>query len=214
MQDVFMERYLSALIEALHPFGDVLEVGFGPSSFLIQKYHLESHTIISSDPAAADWAKNRPGVKVIDDIWQGALPSLGVFDTIYFGLDPIENQLLIRFQYTDTELNDFCKGVEDKKLLSRFLAELEQNGQITSEQREKLIRKYKLEHAKPPQAKRSNQMFLFLKQCLSMHMRKGSRFSCFLKSEFDDPQFFNEIIVDPKLDYREEGRIIVIEKLV
>lgn len=209
-----MERYLELLVETLHPFGNVLEVGFGKSSTLIQKYHPQTHTVISSDPAAAEWAKKHLTAKIIPDIWQSALPALGVFDTIFFGIDPLENQFLIRFKYTDSELDIFCHGVVDKKALSRFLAELEQNEQITTEQKEKMIAKYKLEHAKPPLPKRSNQMFLFLKQCIATHMRKGSRFSCYLKTPLNDPQFFNEIVVDPNLDFREDGRIIVIEKLI
>lgn len=206
-------RYQEALIEALHPFGDVLEVGFGRSSSLIQKYHPRSHTIISADPKALEWSREFSSVKVIPDIWQGALSNLGVFDTIYFGIDPAENQFLLRFKYTDHDLESFCQQVVDKTPLSRFLSELEQNEQITSEQKEKMIRKYHLEEAKAPPFKRSDQMLQFLKMCLATHMRKGSRFACYLKSPLNDPQFFNEIVVDPAVDYREDGRIITIEKL-
>lgn len=202
------------LIGALRPFGDVLEVGFGASSKEIEKYHPKSHTIISSDPEAVNWAKDHLGVKVIADIWQSALPELGVFDTIYFGIDPESYDFLIRFKYTNDELDLFCKTVVEKEYLAGFLVELEQNGQITQEQLEQNLKKYKLSPAKPAPRKRSKEMIHFLKSCLLSHMRKGSRFSCYLKSEIDDEEFYDEILVDPSLDIRQDGLIITIEKLL
>ncbi|MBX7067613.1 MAG: hypothetical protein K1X28_10325 [Parachlamydiales bacterium] len=204
---------IQKLIHTLRPFGDVLEIGFGSASKEIEKYRPRTHTIVSTDPKASAWAKDHEGVKVIQDVWQGALPELGVFDTIFFGIDPVEGGFLIRYQYTDSELDLFCASVGEKKYLSKFLAELERNGQITHDQKEKMIHKYKLAHANPPPQKRSGEMVQFLKHCLSTHMRKGSRFSCTLKSELDDPIFFNEIAVDPFLDVRLDGMILVIEKL-
>lgn len=201
------------LIRALHPFGDVLEVGFGAASKEIQKYHPRTHTILSNDPEAVSWAKNHASVKVIAEIWQSALPELGVFDTIFFGIDPIEAGFLIRFQYADSDLDQLCSSVGEKKYLSKFLAELERNGQITKEQKEKMIHKYGLKQASPPPVKRSGEMVQFLKACLSLHMKKGSRFSCALKTDLDDPIFFDEIAVDPFLDVRLDGLILVIEKL-
>lgn len=221
MQNVFMENYTRALIKALHPFGDVLEVGITFASKVIETYHPQTHTIIEPQTEnVLKWASKHPNVKIIEDSWQNALPQLGVFDTLFFGLDPHESasfQSMMRIRYADSDLALLCRGIEsvvDKKPLSRFLAELEQNGQITPEQRDGAIRTYRLTKEKPPVMKRSDQMFLFLQQCISSHMRRGSRFSCFLESEFDDPRFFNEIVVDPHLDYRGDGRIIVIEKLV
>ncbi len=204
---------LKKLFLELRPFGDVLEVGFGNSSKEIQTFHPSTHTILSTDSDAMAWAKEHAGVKVICEIWQSALPSLGVFDTIYFGIDPLEFGFLIRFHYTDHELEAFCESVIEKKYLSRFLAELEENGQITNEQKEKMIRKHRLTHQKAPLQKRSGEMIDFLKICLTMHMRKGSRFSCYLKREIEDTRFYNEILVDPFLEVRQDGLILVIEKL-
>lgn len=203
--------YIKSLMKALKPFGDVLEVGFGEASKEIQKYHPRSHTLITRDEEAFEWAQSHP-VKIIDQIWQAALPALGVFDTIFFGLvDPI---LPMQMHYTDAILIEFCNGVKNKLALSKFLAELEQNGQITTEQKEEMIRRYKLTHEKPPLIKQAGQILPFLKMCIENHMKKGSRFSCYLKNELDDPQFFNEIVVNPMLDVQEDGRIIVIEKLL
>jgi hypothetical protein len=219
MQDVFMEQYIVDLVKALHPFGDVLEVGFTSATKEIEKYRPQSQTII--DPhldEALKWAEKHPSAKVIGDIWPSALPQLGVFDTIYFGIDPHEHPLfpnITKIRYQDSDLELFCEGIGsgNKKELARFLAELEQNGQISPEQKEKMAHKHHLSKEKPPVMQRSDQMLLFLKQCLASHMRKGSRFSCLLNSNIDDPRFYNEIVVDPQLDCSGDGRIIVIEKL-
>lgn len=203
--------YIKNLIEALKPFGDVLEVGFGKATKEIQTYHPRTHTIIASDEEASDWAQSR-SAKIIDEIWQTALPSLGVFDTIFFGLvDPI---LPMMIQYTDAILIEFCEKVKDKLALSKFLAGLEQNGQITKEQKGEMTQRYSLPDEKPPVIKQAGQILPFLKMCIEDHMKKGSRFSCYLKNELDDPQFFDEIVVNPILNVYENGRIIVIEKLV
>jgi hypothetical protein len=80
--------YKKALIEALHPFGDVLQVGFGSGIVAqeIQSYHPKSHTIIESNPLAVAAAKKvgLPYVTVIHDTWQNAILSLGEFDTVFF----------------------------------------------------------------------------------------------------------------------------------
>lgn len=203
--------YIRNLIEALKPFGDVLEVGYGKASKEIQKFHPRSHTLITSDEEAFHWAQSR-SIKVIDEIWQTALPSLGVFDTIFFGL--VDLILPIQFQYTDSVLIEFCEGVKDPKALSKFLAELEQNSQITTDQKEEMIRRFGLTYEKPSPVKQAGQILPFLTECVENHMKKGSRFSCYLKNELDDSRFFDEIVVNPILDVRENGRIIVIEKMI
>ena len=203
--------YEKDLIEALRPFGDVLEVGFGSASKEIQKYHPRTHTIITRDPEAKIWAETH-NANIINDVWQNALGHLGVFDTIFFGLvDPI---IPFQIKYTDSVLKTFCESAKDKEAVSLFLAEIEQNGQITKEQKERMIEEYGLTHKKPPPVKEAGQILPFLNQCIENHMRKGSRFSCFLKSELDDPKFFDEIVVNPILDVRQDGRITTIEKIV
>ncbi|HSX11994.1 MAG TPA: hypothetical protein VLF61_00695 [Rhabdochlamydiaceae bacterium] len=87
--------YLEALINALRPSGNVLEVGFGLgySATHIQTYHPTHHTIIEWRPEVAkkalQWAKKRPNATVIQDTWENALPKLGLFDAIFFNdFDP------------------------------------------------------------------------------------------------------------------------------
>ncbi len=51
-----------------------------------------------------------------------------------------------------------------------------------------------------------DRLFEFLSCALKKHMRKGSRFSCFLEdptSKFEDKKFFDHIITNPYLDYVE-----------
>lgn len=90
--------YMHACIDALKPFGDVLEIGFGCgySATHMQSYALKSHTIIEYHPVVAkkarEWAKQYPNVTIIEDTWQNALPSLGVFDAIFFDDYPLESE--------------------------------------------------------------------------------------------------------------------------
>lgn len=90
--------YMHACIDALKPFGDVLEIGFGLaySAERIQSFHPKSHTIIEFHPEvvkkAREWAKRYPNVTIIEDTWQNALPKLGVFDSIFFDDYPLQSE--------------------------------------------------------------------------------------------------------------------------
>lgn len=90
--------YMQACIDELQPFGDVLEIGFGLgySASHIQSYKPKSHTIIEYHPLIAqkarDFAKKHSHVTIIEDTWQNALKSLGVFDCIFFDDYPLESQ--------------------------------------------------------------------------------------------------------------------------
>ncbi|MBI3236818.1 MAG: hypothetical protein HYZ48_03855 [Chlamydiales bacterium] len=90
--------YMQACIDALQPFGDVLEIGFGCgySATHIQKFSPKSHTIIEYHPIVAakarEWAASYPNIKIIEDTWQNALSSLGVFDAVFFDDYPLESE--------------------------------------------------------------------------------------------------------------------------
>lgn len=259
--------YMEACIDALKPFGDVLEVGFGLgySAKRIQSYHPKSHTIIEYHPEVAkharEWAKQYPHVTILEDTWQNALSHIGVFDCIFFDDYPLHSEqemqhmlkessdssLLLKkgqqvieetnklvpflqeIKYSDHDLAQLKQEVllEDKMQVRhfiRFLEELEQRGQICSKQFKKqldeLMQRRTVTQAEIDQllnksktnspfvfSGANDRLFAFLSACLQNHMRKGSRFSCFLssaQSRFEDEKFFNEIITNPYLDFHEE----------
>lgn len=170
--------YRKVLIEALHPFGDVLQVGFNrEAAEQIQLFHPSHHAIIEHDPNSAVeariWAKQHSGVQIIEEHWQSAMPQLGIFDAIFFDEKPVlqtgagkeflqrGNQLLEEIEtqfpqlaamrYSEADLDAFCHSAvhSSKNHLSQFLLELEEKGQISPELREKMSRKYKLKVARP-----------------------------------------------------------------
>lgn len=115
--------YIQAGIEALQPKGDVLEIGFGLgySTAKIQAAKPKSHTIVECDPTAVIKAKeatrNSTTVNIIEDTWQHALDSLGIFDTIFFDdysplveaeLDELQEDTASCQQLT-TEINHYMK---------------------------------------------------------------------------------------------------------
>jgi protein-L-isoaspartate O-methyltransferase len=71
--------------------GDVLEMGFGLgiSANLINQIGCKSHTIIEAHPAIAEmaraWAVTQSvSTLIVEGYWQDVLPSLGIYDTIFF----------------------------------------------------------------------------------------------------------------------------------
>lgn len=243
--------YLEALIDALHPSGRVLEVGFGLgfSSERIQFYHPTEHIIIEHRPEdvakAQRFAKKHPHVTVIQDTWQNALPKLGVFDAIFFNdFEPdreVEIQQirqmggliaskekemnnlvaekiphLTTIRYSDQDIEDFYEqvGKNHPQDLARFLFTLKSNKQISEEQYQKMLKKYKLEKneianvpTQAPAKQQFDQTFPFFEACAKKHMHKGSRFSSFSMnplSKFENPQFFDHVITSPDFDYHEE----------
>jgi hypothetical protein len=254
--------YMEACIDALQPFGDVLEIGFGCgySATRIQMHAPKSHTIIEYHPVvvekARQWAKNYPNVTVIHDTWQNALPRLGQFDAIFFDDYPLQsaeemkklkekteassslmqsgNKLLKEVlqlfpflhsvQYTDEELEEFACSLDLKDEATRqrfvnFLHELEKREQIEPGQRRKILDSLQnkgflfseegfFSSSSHPFTfeKRGDRFFEFLEQCLKSHMKKDARFSCYLEdpvSKFENKDFFEKIITNPYLDYKE-----------
>lgn len=255
--------YMEACIDALQPFGDVLEIGFGCgySATRIQSFKPKSHTIIEFHPMVAQkaraWAKQYPNVRIIEGTWQDQLSSLGVFDAIFFDDYPLEseeqmnnlekekqqshallqkgNQLiqevsktlpfLHEMVYADADLDELIDHVlKNKSLpvdhLCRFLMELCMRKQITAEQKNRVIHRLQEEgiavseaSSGPAPAQQKFQfrgpnerLLTFLQKALNGHMRKGSRFSCFLSSsasKYEDPKFVDAVICNPYLDYTE-----------
>lgn len=101
--------YMQACIDALKPFGDVLEVGFGLgySATHIQSYHPKSHTIVEYHPDIAilgrEWTKLHPGSRIVENTWQEAMADLGVFDCIFFDDYPLYDETQMREMEHQTE---------------------------------------------------------------------------------------------------------------
>ena len=254
--------YKEACIDAIEPYGDVLEVsfGFGFSSSHIQTYFPKSHTIIERHDEvvkrADNWASPYTNVKIINDHWTSAMDNLGVFDAIYFDdyiddpflvAEGVEEELstaiellkegefylaninriipdLYKRKYTKGDLIFLFeqKGKDDIRSFLHFVDELLFRGQIHSSYKREILmylvqekgvspqqmnvckmgRQYKLEGQK-----KGGSLLSFLETCLTDHMRKGSRFSCFLsdpKSKYEDKYWFDKIIKNPFLDYKEK----------
>ena len=93
-QQVMMEwekPYMEALVEKLNPSGDVLEIGFGLgySADVIQKYDINTHTIIECNPEVLKklrkWAKKQKHpVIIVEGTWQEKLPTINQhFDSFF-----------------------------------------------------------------------------------------------------------------------------------
>jgi len=101
----------------------------------------------------------------------------------------------------------------------RFLSDLHASHKLTDEllryaldqlEEKKLIAKEemaKLHQQKAPAiGPRNDRLFQFLGLCMENHMRKYARFSCYLEdphTKIQDPWFFNAILVNPHVEYRE-----------
>lgn len=253
--------YMEACIDALQPFGDVLEIGFGCgySASHIQTYFPKSHTIVEFHPEviqkAKRWASHYTNIHIVEDTWQKALSQLGVFDAIFFDDYPLESEEqmlsltekekesslwvksaedllqsvndslpeLTKVQYKDADLLAFLE--ENKKAdplqMYRFFKQLYNNHQITESQKSVLEQQMLVKGLISPEViaspkdrpkspfafnRKGDRLFTFLEDCLQNHMRKGSRFSCFLNdptSKYQDKVWFEKIIANPFLDYIE-----------
>ena len=83
--------YMKKYIQKLQPFGDVLEIGFGfgYSATEIQKFPINSYTIIECDKntyqRALKWKKNyNHTINVIFGKWENIYQTLPQFDCIFF----------------------------------------------------------------------------------------------------------------------------------
>jgi len=98
-------QYMVDLVKKLNPSGKVLEIGFGLgiSATEIQKYDIESHTIIEYDETVLkrlkEWApKQKNKVNIVEGKWQHVLKNLGKFDSIFSDDSPdhVNDELELR----------------------------------------------------------------------------------------------------------------------
>lgn len=124
------KAYIEAIIDALQPKGDVLQVGFDHSyaADRIQTFKPKSHTIMENDPQlvneAKAWSKKYSNVSIIEGSWQTRLASLGVFDTIYLNDYPIDSEIGILNRINPEEIKKTSS--QAKELLSKLENQLSQ----------------------------------------------------------------------------------------
>ena len=138
--------------------------------------------------------------------------------------------------YSDKDIEMFFTLLDretlvDPKHFLHFFSDLERKKNITHDQmatiqnrlkQEKLISEETLkaffaEEGDPPSpdmsAQKENALFFeVLQRCLKSHIKKGSIFRAYLynaTSKLNDHEFFNEIIIDPFLEYKEEVHPLV-----
>lgn len=115
--------------------------------------------------------------------------------------------------YSDNEIDEFCQklGSRNFKELYNFFTKLKESGHITPKQFDDVIKKYQLVR-KESKVKsfdfkiQADTLLDFLNECLNNHMHKGSRFTAYLNdrtSKYEDSRFFDEIITNPYLEYKE-----------
>lgn len=137
---------------------------------------------------------------------------------------------LKEMRYSDADIEVFFKllkseGKAEPKVFLRFFFDLLEKGNITAAQLDSVLRRLeqeslindvdlaKFKESRKPlvqdfsQRYAGDRLFDFLDRCLKKHMKIGARFSCYLNdptSKFEDENFFNLIITNPNLEYREE----------
>lgn len=97
-----MERMAAAIAKN---GGSILEIGFGRgiSAEMIQKYDIDSHTIIECNDAVVDqfhlWKAKHSGkaIKLVHGLWQDTIDTLGLFDGIFFHTYPLNEDEYMRY---------------------------------------------------------------------------------------------------------------------
>lgn len=123
-----------------------------------------------------------------------------------------EEMAQVPMRYSDHDLDEFYKkiGQYNQGQLASFFRNLANNKNITEQQYESIVKKHKLEgkeiqnNEAPPTP--PEPMLACLEECIKNHMVVGSRFSSLLNnitSKYEDSQFFEKIITNPHLEYKE-----------
>lgn len=121
--------YTKAIIDALQPKGDFLQIGFGAglNQDQIKKCALKKYVIIENEPSlvldARLWAKSVPNVEIIEGPWKTALPKLGTFDAIFYNDYPNNEEKihLMNFLFPQDVI---AFNLEAKKLIDMIAEEI------------------------------------------------------------------------------------------
>lgn len=128
----------------------------------------------------------------------------------------VEKELpnLMRIHYSDADIDDFFQqvGSTSRQEASRFMHELKSRGQISQEQYARALHKHSLEACEDRMpAPKGDPLFNLLQKCLKDHMRAGSCLSSISAdtlSRYENPSFFEHVITNPQLDFREERLVL------
>lgn len=140
----------------------------------------------------------------------------------------------LTMKFSDQDIEDFYQNVGqfNPKEMPKFFQKLRGNGNISETQYKDSIKKLnRLQETSknnlPDLPKQTDNLLLCLEECLKNHMNKKGRFSSFLNnqiSKYEDSKFFDSIITNPEIDYKEssvsintsdkarEGIILLVEK--
>ncbi len=129
---------------------------------------------------------------------------------------------LNNFKYTNADFKNFInllskKDVIEEEYLLTFLFDLRDKNNISENllkealkllQKKGHINKTNIDNTfiKQNLSKKEHRLF-FLEKCIENHMRKGSRFSCFLEdatSKYHNKNFLDHVISNPKIKYSEK----------
>jgi len=121
----------------------------------------------------------------------------------------------IKRLFSDQEIEEFYLkvGQFNQPMLPLFFKKLQEGGNITQAQYQKVAKKYHLNKAlqepvsQAPVVQEKEPLLLFLEECLKSHTHIGSLCSWFLvdqKSKYEDTAFFESIITNVNLDYKED----------
>lgn len=156
-----------------------------------------------------------------------SLQKVGMFDLILFFphflekpapfkidfLEQIERQFpqLNQIVYTDETLDEFLSSAvttcKNPKYIVDFLVSLEMKKQITPKQLAQTLDRLRIDSIDRAQifpSDESGDYFEILLCALKYHMKKGGVLRGLFPVSFQERRFFDEIVVDPYVDYKEE----------
>ncbi|MCG2590805.1 class I SAM-dependent methyltransferase [Rhodohalobacter sulfatireducens] len=126
-----MEDWQIPLMEAMakaitNRGGDILEIGFGRgvSADIIQKYPIESHTIIECNTSVIEeyfnpWKAAYPDkeIRLVEGLWQDTIDELGSFDGIFFHTYPLNEDEYMEYVHASITFAEhfFCYASEHLK---------------------------------------------------------------------------------------------------